>query len=531
VAADFQFERQIAFEPDGAAEILRGVPALPGVFALRGPREGDEPYLTRAADLRRRITRILAPPEPSADGSPAQSKRLNLRDRVAKIEYTVTGSEFESTLTLYHAAASIFGLDQARRRLKLRTPYFLRFTAENAHPRVYSTNRLSKRALAHLYGPFPSRAAADRYCDAVLDLFKLRRCYEDLQPFPEHPGCVYQEMKKCLAPCNQAHTLEGAAAYSAEAAAVKRFFDTRGESMIIDIGLEREEASSAMEFEKAAALHAQWHKVKAAQSLADELVQPIPKLRAVVVQKSVAASPILLSLVADAESASTEAAAESEPAAAVFLLQGGCIAGPERLSTLGVRAVKEQTSVGSSLFAQPLMLQAVPLAEAVDQTTDLGAPRLDSETWVSATELRATVATLNPEERATAIIATLESKASAPVDVGTLSDHLSLLRRWYYRPEKQRAGEVFFPREDHTWPVRRILRGAARMALGEPTPMAETHRELVQRNLEDEAQKPTRTKILHEGRPDVERVVPLASKRFRSRKDSTTATDEGVQHE
>ena len=137
---------------------------------------------------------MLAPPD-------SQSKRLNLRERVATIEYTVTGSEFESTLTLYHAAAAIFGLAEARRRLRLHTPFFLRFTAENAYPRVYSTNRLSKRALGNTYGPFPSRAAADRYCDAVLDLFKLRRCYEDLAPYPEHPGCVYQEMKKCLAPC------------------------------------------------------------------------------------------------------------------------------------------------------------------------------------------------------------------------------------------------------------------------------------------------------------------------------------------
>jgi excinuclease ABC subunit C len=499
VAADFQFEQQVAFAPSRAAEILRGVPALPGVFALRGPRESDEPYLTRAADLRRRITRILAPPD-------SQSKRLNLRDRVAHIEYTVTGSEFESTLTLYHAAASIFGLEQARRRLKLRTPYFLRFTAENAHPRVYSTNRLSKRSLANFYGPFPSRVAADRYCDAVLDLFKLRRCYEDLQPFPEHPGCVYQEMKKCLAPCNQAHTPEGAAAYSAEAAAVKRFFDTRGESMIVEIGLEREEASAAMEFEQAAALHVQWHKVKAAQVLADGLVQPIPKLRAIIVQKSVAPK------------------AETTPEAAVFLLHAGCIAGPERLSTLGVRAVKEQTSVGSSLFAQPLMLQAVPLADTAGHAPELGAPRLDAETLASATEFPAIVATLNPEERATAIIATLEEKGSAPVDIGTLSDHLSLLRRWYYRPEKQRTGEVFFPREDHSWPVRRILRGAARMALGEPKPMAETHRELVQRNPEDEAENPARSKILHEGRPDVERVVAVVDKppTFKSRRQPDT---------
>jgi len=487
----FQFEHTMDFVPGQASEILRAIPALPGVFALRAAcaegRPEPEPYLTRAADLRRRITRMLAPPD-------SHSKRLNLRERVARIEFTVTGSEFESTLTLYQAAAAIFGLIEARRRLRLHTPFCLRFTAENAYPRVYSTNRLSKRALANAYGPFPSRAAADRYCDAVLDLFKLRRCYEDLAPYPEHPGCVYQEMKKCLAPCNQACTPEGAAAYEAEAAAVKRFFDTRGESMIVDIGLEREVASATMEFEKAAALHTQWHKVKAAQALCDELVQAVPKLRAIIVQPA--------TKVGAPDS-------EAEPRAAVFLLEGGCLAGPERLSTLGVRAVKEQTSVGSSLFAQPLMLQAVPLADA-------DGPEI--------APLPAEIATAeSPEARAAAAIAALEAKGSAPSDLGTLSDHLSLLRRWYYRPEKQRAGEVFFPNVNGEWPIRRILRGAARMALGAPAPMAETHRELAARNPEDATQTPPKTKILHEGRSDVERLVhvidpPPAPRTYNSRR-------------
>jgi excinuclease ABC subunit C len=468
VAAPFHFERTLPFSPERATEVLPTIPSAPGVFTLRGSRAGDEPYITRTADLRRRITRLLVPPE-------SQSKRLNLRDRVAGIEYTVTGSEFESTLTLYYAASSLFGIEEARRRLRLRTPFFLRFTVENAYPRVYSTNRLSKRALPTMYGPFPSRAAADRYCDAVLDLFKLRRCWEDLAPYPEHPGCVYGEMKKCLAPCNQACTPEGASAYATEAIAVKRFFDTHGESMIVDIGLEREEASAAMEFERAAALHTQWHRVKAAQALADDLVQPVPKLRAAIIQKATrdAAVP----------------ATEAEPAAAVFLLQAGCIAGPARLSTLGVRAVKEQTSVGSSLFAQPLMLQAVPVEDA-------GAPAEPTPAE-------------SPEIRATSLLASLQEQASAPTDMGTLSDHLSLLRRWYYRPEKQRAGEVFFPNADGSWPLRRILRGAARMALGEPAPMAETQRDLAERNPTEAAQRPAKTKILHEGRPDVERTVPV----------------------
>ena len=524
MVAPFHFEHSVAFSPENAPETLRAIPAVPGVFALRGPRTEDQPYLTRAADLRRRITRILAPPD-------SQAKRLNLRTRVARIDYTITGSEFESTLALYQASATVFGLDEARRRLKLRTPFFLRFTAENAYPRVYSTNRLSKRALDNFYGPFPSRAAADRYCDAVLDLFKLRRCVEDLAPYPEHPGCVYQEMKKCLAPCNQACTPEGAAAYSAEATAVKRFFDTRGESMIVAIGLEREEASSAMEFERAATLHAQWHKVKAAQSLVDDLVQPLPKLRAILVQKAAPPSKDAVILSAEKDPCMSDAPHHStvdttEPSAAIFLLQSGCITGPALLSILGVRAVKEQTSVGSSLFAQPLMLQAIPLPEAaltlVIRSADAtpGASQSKDPEAVDSTHTSDTIPptnpiaeSLNPELRATNLIATLEDKASAPTDIAALSDHLSLLRRWYYRPEKQRTGEVFFPKEDGaeitTWPIRRILNGAARIALGDPKPLAETNRDLATRGPEDAAQKTTRTKILHEGRPEVERTVPV----------------------
>jgi excinuclease ABC subunit C len=34
-----------------------------------------------------------------------------------------------------------------------------------------------------------------------LDFFKMRRCVDDLHPDPAFPGCIYSEMKMCLAPC------------------------------------------------------------------------------------------------------------------------------------------------------------------------------------------------------------------------------------------------------------------------------------------------------------------------------------------
>jgi len=487
VATGFQFEHEIQFEAGRAREILREVPELPGIFALYGHSEGDQPYVTRTANLRRRVARMVDPPEVlGADGLPAASKRLNLRERVGRIAWCVTGSEFESLLVLYYATAGLFEYAEARRRLKLRTPFFLRLTMGHAHPRVYTTNRLSGgrggRGLVETYGPFPSRMAAERYCDAVLDLFKLRRCWEDLDVSPEHPGCAYGEMKRCMEPCKMACTSEE---YAAEAQEVKAFFDTRGESLLAAVGAERERASEEMDFERAAQLHRQYEKVRAAASLADELVRPVPELRAVIVQ-----------------AAGRDPGREKRHAeeAAVFLLERGCLAGPERLSTLGVRAVREQTSVGSSLFAQPLMVQAVPLGSEAGGTA---AEMAEGQSGSGAMEA--------PEERVRRVLGVLEAKGREETDIAMLSDHLSLLRRWYYRPEKQRAGEVFLANADGSWPVRRILRGAARMVVGEPRAMQETDRE---------GAKAIRTKVLHEGRPDVERVVPVVEKpaTFRSRR-------------
>ncbi len=368
----FEFEQRVEFLPDSAGEILREVPAGPGVVCLRGHDEAAQPYLTRAADMRRRLRRLLDSPDAvDEQGRPVLSKRLNLRERVRWIEWTRTGSEFESTVVLYCAARAVFGAVEARRRLRLHAPFVVRMTAAHEHPRVYVTNKLNRKSLAEAYGPFPSRAAAERYCEAVLDLFKLRRCWEDLEVSPEHPGCAYGEMKMCMEPCKGACTAEE---YAAEASRVRSFLETNGESMLAELAQKREAASEAMDFEGAAALHKQWEKVKAAAGFADEIVGPLMELRVLVVQGAVE---------------ERGARKGEEPAAAnVFAFEDGRIVGPERLSTLGVRAVREQTAVGSSLFAQPLMIAAVP---EDGELASEGVSELGN-------------AVLSPEERARAVI-------------------------------------------------------------------------------------------------------------------------------
>ena len=56
----------------------------------------------------------------------------------------------------------------------------------------------------------------------ALDFFKMRRCVEDLHPDPKFPGCVYSEMKMCLAPCFKGCTDDE---YRAEVVRVEDFLD------------------------------------------------------------------------------------------------------------------------------------------------------------------------------------------------------------------------------------------------------------------------------------------------------------------
>ena len=84
----------------------------------------------------------------------------------------------------------------------------------------------------------------------ALDFFKMRRCVEDLHPDPKFPGCVYSEMKMCLAPCFRGCTDDE---YRAEVVRVEDFLDSRGESLKRQMATERDRASRKWRSKTAAA--------------------------------------------------------------------------------------------------------------------------------------------------------------------------------------------------------------------------------------------------------------------------------------
>jgi excinuclease ABC subunit C len=397
---------RIAFSPDQDDSFFQELPASAAVFLLRG--EG-EPYVSKTANLRRRLVRLLGPP-------PEQSKRLNLRDRVREVEFTPTGSDFESQFLLYKVLRENFP-NTYQKRLRLRPAPLVKLHLENEYPRASVTTRMGKlhfeddcgttsvslvqqnthstsedaRAAGPTvhnlyYGPFQSRAAAEKFASDALDFFKMRRCVDDLHPDPTFPGCVYSEMKMCLAPCFSGCTDED---YHSEVDRVQKFFDSAGESLTRELVEQRDRASTDLAFEEAGAIHSKIEKLKPVLAQLPEIVHRIDRLNAIVVQPSPEPSSV-----------------------ALFWFSRATLQGPIRFSI-------EHTGEPQSMES-----------------------RLQS----ALTEFVA-----------------CSSKSSTE-----RSEHLAILKRWYYR--SNRVGEVFFAEQDGIWPLRRIVRGIGRVYLGEKEP-------------------------------------------------------------
>jgi hypothetical protein len=361
--------------------------------------------VSKTANLRRRLQRLLGAP-PNAN----QSRRLSLRERVGAVEFCAVGGDFEAGFALYRLLRAEFP-EKYGGRLHLRPAPLLHLLRENPYPRVAVTSRIrSLRSGGEYFGPFASRAEAEQYANDSLDLFLLRRCTEELRPDPKFPGCVYSEMKMCLAPCFQGCSDER---YAEEAARVDRYLESGGHSLVVEIGRARDEASERLEFEAAAAAHARLEKLKAVQSRVAEIVHRIDRLNGLLLQPSAQAGHI-----------------------ALFRIAGGMIEGPIAFD-VSARGLKPEPKAPQDASAP----------------SDAALPGVQSPS----------VHTQSMEARIKDVLGTVAR--AAPRSAQEWMEHLAILKRWYYRTNK--VGEIFFEDEHGALPMRRVVRAVGRVYKGE----------------------------------------------------------------
>lgn len=261
---------------DLSTDIDSQVGALPntaGVFLLH--TSGRDPYLARTGVLRRRLARLL--------GDRSQPSRLlNLRSVATRIEYWLVASRLESSLLFWQLARANFP-DTYLELIKLKMPSYVKLVLSNPFPRAHVTSRLGG-GRGFYFGPFRTRAGAELFQAQCLDLFQLRRCQEDLDPSPQHPGCIYGEMNMCLRPCQQ---VVGPEEYESEVHRVMEFLSTRGHSLLESAASARDKLSGELQFEEAARQHARLERIESVLKLRDELAADAEQLAGVAVTKSI----------------------------------------------------------------------------------------------------------------------------------------------------------------------------------------------------------------------------------------------------
>jgi len=411
-----ELDCHLQFIPEFDAEFFNAMPSRPGVLLLEMRDAKAKPYLARTADIRRAAERLLQAPD-------APSKRLNLRGVVAGIHYRVTGSKFEQMLTMYEQARKYFP-DRYRSLLRLRPSALLKINLRNEYPRGYVTRRI--RADGGFYfGPFVSRRAAEAFSESFLDLFKIRRCQIKIRRDPAFPGCIYSEMKMCLAPCFAGCSKQE---YDVEAGRVLETLESGGSFLIKEIQAQREAASEALNFEKAAALHKRLEKVSGTLRGWGELTRRIDEIDAVILQR-----------------------AADEKTIVVFAARAGILAEPLflRFAELSTEPKSVEGMLRAVLDPQTRFARSKSDASKVDSSAEINSsPRPQEESASPQSHAQKSDAPASNRSR--------YGLQSAPPE---LADHLSLLSRWFY--SKPREGDILF--REGSWPYRRILRACNRL--------------------------------------------------------------------
>jgi len=215
----------------------------------------------------------------------------------------------------------------------------------------------------------------------------------------------------CLAPCFAGCTKQE---YDVEVGRVLETLDTAGVALTAKFEREREAASEALDFERAAALHKRLEKVSDALRGLPELARRIEDLDAVILQRAV-----------------------QEKTIAVFPLRTGILGEPCFLDF-------------AELSSQPRSVEAI-LRERLE-------PQINTDKHRSSPgkELETIIPDAANHEGTPADYRARYGLRAAPPE---LAEHLSLLTRWFY--SKPREGEILFRGDE--WPYRRILRACGRL--------------------------------------------------------------------
>ena len=225
-------------------EVLPEVPHAPGVYFLKN-KSGATCYIGKAKDLRRRVGSHFS-------GIESASKRQRRLVKATRdVEWETTPGELDALLLESRRIKSEKPrFNRAGRRYRSRP--FLRLDRSADFPRLSWRYRLDtdEDGEAEYFGPVQGREEAEGLVEALGRFFRLRECEDEQLARGER--CLYADIDRCPAPCENGHAAAGRAAYADAVAELRAFLCGTDDTALTKAEEKMQTASAQLEFERAA---------------------------------------------------------------------------------------------------------------------------------------------------------------------------------------------------------------------------------------------------------------------------------------
>lgn len=227
----------------GYAAIRNYLPTLdasPGVYRMLD-RKGAVLYVGKARNLKARVSSYARP-----GGHSPRIERM-IRD-TSSMMFLTTRTETEALLLEQNLIKQLKPRYNVLLRDDKSFPNIL-VAKDHAFPQI-KKHRGKKSEKGSYYGPFASAGAVNRTLNQLQKVFLLRNCSDATFESRTRPCLLYQ-IKRCSAPC-VGYVSE--TEYAALVSDAERFLQGRSTKVQEQLARQMEEASEALEFERAAAL-------------------------------------------------------------------------------------------------------------------------------------------------------------------------------------------------------------------------------------------------------------------------------------
>ena len=221
-----------------AVRFLKNVSTNAGVYRMYDERQ-QLLYVGKAKNLKNRLSSYFR----KTGLSP---KTQALVKQIQHIETTITHTESEALLL----ESNLIKEHQPRYNILLRDdksyPYIY-VSDQDDYPQIV-VHRGAKRKKGRYLGPFPSAGAVRDSLQFIHKLFKIRQCEDSYFKNRSRP-CLQYQIKRCTAPC-VGYISENR--YKADIDHALLFLEGKSTQLIEDLVVQMEDASQALDFEKAA---------------------------------------------------------------------------------------------------------------------------------------------------------------------------------------------------------------------------------------------------------------------------------------